>query len=221
MRDTVEEAWSDVVETARRSVADGLVVGRSGNVSARVGDLVLVTPTGVPYDRLGPDDAVAVDLADGRQVRGALRPTSELQMHLAVYRATPARAIVHTHAPHATAVSTLVTELPLIHYMAAALGGQVLVAGYELYGSDALADEVLGALREDRTGCLMRNHGTLTYGDTLDEAYDRTAQLEWMCRVWLLARSAKDAGMPRTLTGRQLDRVTEKLKGYGQQAPPA
>ena len=220
MRDTVEKAWSDVVATARRTVADGLVVGTSGNVSARVGDLVLVTPTGVPYDRLGPDDAVAVDLADGRQVRGTLRPTSELPMHLAVYRATAARAIVHTHAPHATAVSTLVGELPLIHYMAAALGGPVLVAGYALYGSDALAHEVLAALRDGRTGCLMRNHGTLTHGGTLDEAYDRTAQLEWMCRVWLLARPAGAASEPHTLSQQELDQVAEKLRGYGQDAPP-
>ena len=221
MRDAVEKAWSEVVAAARRTVADGLVVGTSGYVSARVGDLVLVTPTGVPYDRLGPDDAVAVDLDSGEQVRGTLRPTSELPMHLAVYRATPARAVVHTHAPHATAVSTLVRELPLIHYMAAALGGQVLVAGYALYGSDELAREVLAALRDGRTGCLMRNHGTLAYGSTLDQAYDRTAQLEWMCRVWLLARSANDAGTPHTLSQRELDRVAEKLRGYGQGTPPA
>ncbi|SEO75620.1 L-fuculose 1-phosphate aldolase [Actinacidiphila rubida] len=221
MRDAVENAWSEVVATARRTVADGLVVGTSGNVSARVGDLVLVTPTGVPYDRLGPDDAVAVDVATGEQVRGTLRPTSELPTHLAVYRATDARAVVHTHAPHATAASTLVTKLPNVHYMAAALGGrggQVLVAGYALYGSDELAREVLKALRDGRTGCLMRNHGTLVHGDTLEQAYDRTAQLEWMCRVWLLARSGD--GVPRTLSHRDMARVADKLEGYGQDAPP-
>ncbi|WNI14969.1 class II aldolase/adducin family protein [Streptomyces sp. ITFR-21] len=209
----MEQAWSDVVETARRSVADGLVVGTSGNVSARVGDLVLITPTGVPYHRLGPDDAVAVDL-DGHQVRGGLRPSSELPTHLAVYRETPARAIVHTHAPYATAVSALVDKLPNIHYAAGAMGGQIHVARYELYGTEELARAVLRALR-DRTGCLMRNHGTLVYGDSLDQAYDHTAQLEWMCRVWLMARSATDTGSPRTLSQRDMSRATEKLKGYG------
>ncbi|MCL2553423.1 MAG: class II aldolase/adducin family protein [Actinomycetia bacterium] len=220
MRDAVQNAWSEVVATARRTVADGLVVGTSGNVSARVGDLVLVTPTGVPYDRLGEDDAVAVDLASGEQVRGTLRPTSELPTHLAVYRATPARAVVHTHAPHATAASALVSKLPNIHYMAAALGGQILCAGYELYGSEELAREVLKALRDGRTACLMRNHGTLAFGDTLDEAYDRTQQLEWMCRVWLLARSVTDAA-PHTLSRGDMNRVAEKYKGYGQYVPPA
>lgn len=213
MQDSLEKAWSDVVDTARRTVADGLVVGTSGNVSARVGDLVLVTPTGVPYDRLGPGDAVVVDL-DGRRVRGELGPTSELPLHLAVYRGTPAGAIVHTHAPHATAVSTLVDRLPNIHYMAAALGGQVHVAAYATYGTDRLAAAVLRALR-DRSGCLMRNHGTLVYADTLAKAYDNTAQLEWMCRVWLLARSATDHA-PHTLSGRELNRVADKLREYGQ-----
>lgn len=213
MRDAMEKAWSELVATARRSVSDGLVVGTSGNVSVRVGDLVLVTPTGVPYDRLGPVDAVAVDL-DGRQVAGRLRPTSELPMHLAVYRGTGARAIVHTHAAHATAVSTLVDELPAIHYMAAAMGGRIRVAGYAPYGTDELAAQVLRALR-DRSACLMRNHGTLVYGATLDQAYDRTAQLEWMCQVWLTARSVPGL-TPALLSDAELDDAGGRLRGYGQ-----
>jgi len=194
-------------------VADGLVVGTSGNVSVRVGDTVLVTPTGVPYDRLTPDDAVGVAL-DGRQVLGALRPTSELPMHLAVYRATAARAVVHTHAVHATAVSTLVPELPLIHYMAAAMGGPVRVAPYATYGTEELAENMLRAL-DGRSACLLQNHGTVAHGRTLTEAYDRTAQLEWMCRVWLTA-SAVPGLAPSLLTPEQVEEVGERLKGYGQ-----
>ncbi|MDX3609370.1 class II aldolase/adducin family protein, partial [Streptomyces sp. FL06-04B] len=185
--ESVRQVWQDVVDTARRSAADGLVVGTSGNVSARVGDLVLVTPSGVPYDRLGPGDAVGVDL-EGRQVLGDLGPTSELPLHLAVYRSTDAAAVVHTHAVHATAVSTLVAEVPLVHYAAAILGGPVRTAAYARYGTPELADAMLEALR-DRTGCLLANHGTVTYGGTLDQAYDRTAQLEWLCRLWLTASS--------------------------------
>ncbi|MEU7595544.1 class II aldolase/adducin family protein [Streptomyces sp. NPDC039022] len=211
--EALDHAWDELVATARRTVADGLVVGTSGNVSVRVGDLVLVTPSGVRYDRLGPGDLTAVDL-EGRQTRGTLRPTSELPMHLAVYRATGATAVVHTHAAHATAVSTLVTELPPVHYMTAALGGPVRVAPYALYGTEELAGNVLAALR-DRTGCLLRNHGTIVYGDTLDEAYDRTAQLEWMCRVWLAAGSLPGR-TPALLTPEQLYAAGERLRGYGQ-----
>ncbi|MER5216045.1 class II aldolase/adducin family protein [Streptomyces sp. NPDC002838] len=207
------DAWEALVATARRTVSDGLVVGTSGNVSVRVGDTVLVTPSGVPYDRLAPDDVTGVDL-DGRQVLGGLVPTSELPMHLAVYRSTDARAVVHTHAVHATAVSTLVPELPAIHYMTVALGGPVRVAPYATYGTDELAENMLHALA-DRSGCLLQNHGTLTYGATLDQAYDRTAQLEWMCRLWLTA-SAVPGLSPTLLSEAQLAEVGERLRGYGQ-----
>ncbi|MFJ8001872.1 class II aldolase/adducin family protein [Streptomyces sp. NPDC096310] len=209
----LERAWAELVDTARRTAAEGLVVGTSGNVSVRVGDLVLVTPSGVPYDRLAPGDAIAVDLA-GRQVLGTLTPTSELPLHLAVYRDTSATAVVHTHAVHATAVSTLVPELPLIHYMAAALGGPVRVAPYALYGSEELARGMCEAL-VDRTACLLRNHGTVAYGDTLAQAYDRTAQLEWMCHLWLTA-SAVPGHRPSLLSEEQVREVGEKLRGYGQ-----
>ncbi|WP_086564950.1 class II aldolase/adducin family protein [Streptomyces africanus] len=206
-------AWEELVTTAIRTVSDGLVVGTSGNVSVRVGDTVLVTPSGVPYDRLQPDDVTGVGL-DGRQVLGTLVPTSELPMHLAVYRTTGARAVVHTHAVHATAVSTLVSELPLIHYMAAALGGPVRVAPYATYGTDELAENMLHALA-DRSGCLLQNHGTVTHGASLDQAYDRTAQLEWMCRLWLTATSVPGLS-PSLLSGEQLAQVQERLRGYGQ-----
>ncbi|MFE1288997.1 class II aldolase/adducin family protein [Streptomyces sp. NPDC058751] len=212
--DALRRAWDELVSTARRTVADGLVVGTSGNVSVRVGDTVLVTPTGVPYDRLTPDDITGVGL-DGRQLLGPLRPTSELPMHLAVYRATEARAVVHTHAPHATAVSLLVPELPLVHYMAAALGGPVRVAPYAAYGTPELAEHTLRALA-GRTACLLRNHGTIAHGASLDQAYDRTAQLEWMCRVWLLSSSVPGL-TPVLLSPDQLEEAGERLRGYGQQ----
>ncbi|MFF4032583.1 class II aldolase/adducin family protein [Streptomyces sviceus] len=209
------DAWGELVDTARRTVTDGLVVGTSGNVSVRVGDTVLVTPSGVPYDRLAPDDVTGVDL-EGRQVLGTLVPTSELPMHLAIYRSTDARAVVHTHAVHATAVSTLVPELPTIHYMAGALGGPVRVAPYATYGTDELAENMLQALA-DRSACLLQNHGTITYGDTLAQAYDRTAQLDWMCHLWLTARAIPGL-TPNLLTEEQLAEAGERLRGYGQRA---
>ncbi|MFF7750195.1 class II aldolase/adducin family protein [Streptomyces sp. NPDC007971] len=216
LRDANEEearVWEEVVATARRTVADGLVVGTSGNVSARAGDVVLVTPSGVPYDRLAPEDITGVDL-DGQRVLGSLVPTSELPMHLSVYRTTDARAVVHTHAVHATAVSLLVTELPPVHYMAAALGGPLRVARYAAYGTDELAENMLRAL-DGRSGCLLQNHGMITYGATLDQAYDRTAQLEWMCRLWLTA-SAVPGLTPSLLTEAQMAEAGTRLKGYGQ-----
>ncbi|WP_353941771.1 class II aldolase/adducin family protein [Streptomyces sp. HUAS MG91] len=217
------QAWEELVATARRTVADGLVVGTSGNVSVRVRDgdrgeeLILVTPSAVPYDRLGPDDLVAVGL-DGTPRAGTLAPTSELPMHLALYRNTTARAVVHTHAVHATAVSTLVPELPPVHYMAAALGGTVRVAPYATYGTEELAENMLDALT-GRTACLLQNHGTVTYGDSLSQAYDRTAQLEWMCRLWLTAHSVPGL-RPSLLSEAQMAEASQRLAGYGRTAPP-
>ncbi|MDT0344855.1 class II aldolase/adducin family protein [Streptomyces litchfieldiae] len=211
-------AWKELIEHARRTVADGLVVGTSGNLSVRLGDTVLVTPSGVPYDLLRPRDLLAVDLA-GRPRAGTLPPTSELPMHLAVYRTTDATAVVHTHAVHATAVSTLVDELPPIHYMTAALGGPVRVAPYAIYGSDELAAHMLTALR-DRTGCLLRNHGTVVHGHSLRQAYDNTAQLEWMCRLWLTA-TANPGRTPTLISEAELTRVGEKLRHYGRHRPAA
>lgn len=206
-------AWESLIATARRTVTDGLVVGTSGNVSVRLADVVLITPTGVPYDRLGPQDVTGVAL-DGTQVLGTLRPTSELPMHLAVYRATDAGAVVHTHAVHATAVSTLVPELPAVHYMTGALGGPVRVAPYATYGTEQLADHILTAL-QDRTACLLQNHGTLAYAPTLDRAFTDTAQLEWMCHLWLTAASVP-GHTPSLLTPDQVREAGDKLKGYGQ-----
>lgn len=204
--------WRQVVDIARRTVRDGLVVGTSGNVSLRLGDVVLVTPSGVPYERLGPNELCAVDLA-GRRLAGPLEPSSELPLHLAVYRATPARALVHTHALHATAVSTLVDEVPPVHYVLAALGGPVRVAPYARYGSEELARAAVRAL-EGRHACLLRNHGTVVLGDDLDQALDRTAQLEWACRLWLTAHSVPGAS-PSLLSPAELAEAAEALRGYG------
>ncbi|MCM2391533.1 class II aldolase/adducin family protein [Streptomyces albipurpureus] len=212
-KESIERVWQDVIATACRTAGAGLVVGTSGNVSARVGSLVVVTPSGVPYEQLTVADVVAVDLA-GQQMVGDLKPTSELPLHLEVYRNSQARAVVHTHAVHATAVSTLVDELPPIHYMTADLGGPVRVAPYALYGTDELARNMRRALA-GRTACLLQNHGTIAHGDTLARAYDRTAQLEWMCQVWLTASSVPGL-RPSLLSSAQLDEVAARLRGYGQ-----
>lgn len=206
-----------VCEYARRMTADGLVVGTSGNVSMRSGELVAATPSGVDYAALEPAQIPVLGL-DGSVVDGALKPTSELPMHLSLYRdavdpdGAAINAVVHTHSAHATAVSTVVREVPPIHYMLAAIGPTVRVADYASFGTDELAAAMLAAI-DGRRGCLLANHGTVTYGDDLAAAYDRARQLEWACRVWLLARSA---GEPDLLPQSEIDNVTRKLRGYGQ-----
>ncbi|WP_214368167.1 class II aldolase/adducin family protein [Pseudonocardia sp. H11422] len=206
------DARAAVIRTALRMTADRLVVGTSGNVSVRHGDLVVVTPSGVDYDRLDLADIPVVDLS-GVVVDGMLAPTSELPMHLAAYRDHGAAAVVHTHSVHATALSLLVDEVPAVHYQLADFGGVVRVADYATFGTDELAANMSAALA-GRTGVILRHHGTLTTGATLAKAYNRAAQLEWLCQVWLTARAA---GEPRSLPAAEIERCVTAFANYGQE----
>jgi L-fuculose-phosphate aldolase len=206
-----------VVEHCRRMVADRLVVGTSGNISARRGDLIAVTPSGLPYDELTPDLVGVHRADDGAPVDAALPPTTELPMHLAAYRVTGASAVVHTHSTAATAVAALVEELPSVHYLVAMFGGPVRVARYATFGTPELAGSMTAALA-GRTGCLLGNHGAITVGDSLPQAYARAQYLEWLCDVWL---RAKAAGEPRLLDAAEIEAVAAKLATYGVTAPAA
>lgn len=205
------EQRREVIAIAQRMVDDRLVVGTSGNVSVRGGDLIAVTPSGVDYDRLRPEAIPLVDL-DGEVVDGELKPTSELPMHLAAYRSHAAGAVVHTHSLHATALSLLRDEVPAVHYQLADFGGPVRVAEYATFGTEALAESVSAALL-DRTGGILRNHGTITIADTLPKAYSRAAQLEWLCQLWL---TAAQVGEPRLLPDGELERCAPLFRAYGQ-----
>ncbi|MEV0701289.1 class II aldolase/adducin family protein [Saccharopolyspora sp. NPDC050389] len=205
------EQRREVIEIARRMMSDRLVVGTSGNVSVRSGDLVAVTPSGVDYDKLTVADIPLVDLT-GKVVEGDLKPTSELPMHLTAYQRHDAGAVVHTHSLNATALSLLRNDVPAVHYQLADFGGAVQVAEYATFGSDRLAETMSKAL-EGRTGCILRNHGTVTIGASLSQAYNRARQLEWLCELWL---TASRVGEPSLLSDAELARCAELFAGYGQ-----
>lgn len=209
------EVRDELVRVCRELTAAGLMPGTSGNVSARDGELIAVSPSGVEYASLTPD-MVGVHRLDGTAVDAPLRPTSELPLHLAVYAAyaaAGAAAIVHTHPVAATAVSTVADELPAVHYQVAMFGGPLPVAPYATYGSDELAANVVAALRE-RTACLMANHGAVVVAPDLRAALTGTRQLEWLCEVYLRALSVP--GAPRLLPADEIALVAGKLASYGQ-----
>lgn len=212
MDSAMTEAARRVVEVCVRMLDEGLVIGTSGNVSVRLGERVLITPTGVDYRRLRPADLPVVDLT-GTRLHGEFAPTSELPLHLAVYAAREdAGAVVHTHALHATAVSTLGDTVPPVHYMLASSGQQVRVAEYATYGTDALAANAVDALAGS-TSCLLANHGTLSIGEDVESAHSKASTLEWCCRLWLTARAA---GTPHLLPADEMAAVASKLRSYGQ-----
>lgn len=201
-----------VAAAARRLAAEGLVLGTSGNVSERDGELVAVTPTGGVLERLTADEIVVVDL-DGAPVDGDLEPTSELGLHLGAYRRYHTGSVVHTHAPFGTALSLVLDELPVIHYGMLALGGEVRVAPYATFGSPELAELTLDAL-DGRAAALMANHGTIAIGADAEAATETSRQLEWACAAYWRAASI---GTPRALTEAQLQDVVDAVaaRGYG------
>jgi len=185
------EPLNELVQYARRLTADGLVVGTAGNISIRLGDEIVITPTSIPYERIERDDLCVLGV-DGRR-----RPSSETRLHTRIYETTDAAAVVHTHSPFATTLACVVDVLPAIHYSIHRFGGDTIpVVEYELFGSQALADRVALAVR-DRRGVLLRNHGAATYGSSLREAYDLTVLLEWLARIYW---QAKQLGEPRLLS---------------------
>jgi L-fuculose-phosphate aldolase len=201
-----------VAEASRRLAAEGLVLGTAGNVSARAGEHVAITPTGAMLAELEPEQVAVVDLG-GEVVDGDYEPTSEIELHLGVYRRFDAGAVVHTHSPMATAIACVLDELPCVHYGMLMLGGAVPVAPYATFGTPELAESVLTAL-EGRTAALMANHGAITQAHDLATAVELALLLEWACTVYWRAQSL---GEPRILDeGQQRDVIeAASRRGYG------
>lgn len=205
---------AQVVEACRFLSRSGLVVGTAGNVSVRVDDHVVISPSGVDYETMSPRDAGIHDL-DGHAVDAVLEPSSELALHLAVYRSSEHSAVVHTHGPASTALSTVVDVVPASHYYSALFGGSVRVAPYATFGTPQLADNVTAALR-DRTAALMGNHGAVLVGAALPKVLGLVPYLEYVCDVHL--RAMATGASVRVLDDDELAEVGRRLSGYGQRA---
>jgi L-fuculose-phosphate aldolase len=210
----VEQARAEVVRYGRRMVADRLVIGSAGNISVRIGDRVVMTPTGVNYDQVTAEGVNVLD-ADGTILAGTGRRSSEWPMHRKIYDLTPASAVVHTHSVFSVAVGTICDEIPAIHYSVLGLGGPtVRVAPYTTFGSDGLAGHVAAAL-DGRFAALLQNHGMIAYGSSLEEAYERAQLVEWLAEVYWRARLA---GTPRILDHTELDAVREQARRHRYQS---
>jgi L-fuculose-phosphate aldolase len=202
-----------VADACRHLSRSGLVVGTAGNVSLRIGDHVVISPSGVDYERLRARDVGVHDLT-GAVVEAELAPSSELPLHLAIYGAFDHKVVVHTHAVASTALSVVVDEVPASHYYTALFGGGVRVAPYATFGSLQLAHNVTAAL-QGRTAVLMGNHGAALVGDDLAKVLGQVAYLEYICDVQLRVFGT---GRPaRLLEAEEIERVRVGLSDYGQQ----
>jgi L-fuculose-phosphate aldolase len=207
-----------LMHVARTTLARGLNVNKSGNVSVRCvrggTEGMLITPTAIAYQDLTEQDLVFVNLRDGRS-SGVRAPSSEWRIHLDILRArNEFGAIVHTHSPSATALSCHGLDLPPFHYMIAVCGGaDVRCAPYATFGTQELSDHALAALA-NRKACLLHSHGSVGCGVDLPDALAVAQELEHLAHIYLLARQL---GEPMHLSPAQMQSVIEKFRtSYGQ-----
>ena len=214
MHDDQHTISQAVIDTARAMSARGLSPGRSGNVSSRFRQGMLITPSGMAYDAITPDDVVAMT-ADGA-TKGNRRPSSEWRFHLAAYQKRPdMQAIVHTHSMHATVLACAHKSIPAFHYMVAAAGGRdIPLVPYATFGTEALSRHVADGVAE-RNACLMANHGQIAMGVTLAAALELAADVEVLAeQYWKVLLLGKAHVLPDA----EMDLVIQRFKSYGQKA---
>ncbi len=207
----------EIVNAARALDASGLNRGSSGNISARLGDALLVTPSGVPASRLEPQMLARMPLdRDDGVYEGPMKPSSEWRFHLDLMRARPEfHALVHTHAPFSTILSIARKPIPAVHYMMAAFGGpEIRCSGYATYGTAALSAEVVAAM-EGRAGCLMANHGMIVGGPNLTRATWLAHELEALAHQYY---HVLHIGGGHILTEAELADTARGFASYGVQA---
>lgn len=206
----LEQERQAVVDACHTMQDQGLTVGTAGNVSIRVDDLVVISPSAVPYDELTAAD-IGVHRLDGSPVEARYKPSSELPLHLSVYHSSDVVAITHNHTPASTALGLVVDEVPCSHYYSAMFEGTVRVAAYAEFGTDGLALNVMDALR-DRHAALMANHGAITTGPSIDKALSLLPYLEYICEVHLRAMST--GRTIKILDDQQMADAVQGVAGY-------
>ena len=208
-----------VIDAALALNSSGLSAGTSGNVSARVeaGGGFLITPSGVKYDHLRPEDVVFVDM--GGTSHGRLKPSSEWMFHRDIYRERgPAKAIVHAHPPYCTALACVGRGIPAFHYMVAAAGGKdIRCAPYHIYGSAELSRAALEAL-QGRRACLLAHHGLIAFSETPDKALRLAVEVEDLARQYAIVLQL---GEPDLLSEADMEAVLHKFWSYGDNAQKA
>jgi L-fuculose-phosphate aldolase len=205
----------EIIATALEMSRSGLSPGRSGNVSCRFKDGMLITPSGRRYDETASDDIVFV-AGDGSVSKRQMKPSSEWHFHLAVYHERPdAEAVVHAHSTHATVLACAHKPIPAFHYMVGVAGGDdIPCAPYATFGSEELARHVATALK-DRDACLLANHGQIALGPTLANALELAFEVESLAEQYYKVLAL---GAVHLLDDAEMKRVVEKFKHYGRKA---
>ena len=208
------EERKEIVEYGRQLVTSKLTKGTGGNLSIfnREEGLMAISPSGIDYFDIRPEDVVVVDL-DGKIIDGDRKPSSELDMHLIFYqKRKDIDAIIHTHTVFATTISCLNITLPPVHYMIALAGPDVRCAKYATYGTKELAENAFEAM-VDRKAVLLANHGLLAGAKDLANAFNITEEIEYCAELYYRAKSI---GQPVILPEDEMKTMLKKFKNYGQ-----
>ena len=198
-----------------KMITTGLVKGTGGNISLCNEDksLLAISPSGVAYENISPEDVVVVDMA-GTVVDGHLKPSSEMAFHLALIKHRPdIKAVVHTHSEYATVLASLRWELPAVHYLLGSAGGSVPLAPYATFGTQDLAENICNAIG-DRNAVLMANHGVAAVGKNLRKAFSTAELVEYVAKIYLISKSV---GSPVNLSEEEIQDVIRRSAGYGEQ----
>jgi L-fuculose-phosphate aldolase len=218
MDEQEREARQAIIDKCRWMNASGLNQGTSGNISARFGERMLITPSAIPYDDMTPEMIASMPI-EGRYGAwdGPLQPSTEWRFHLDIMVARPeVGAVVHTHSTFATVLAIARREIPACHYMIAAFGGNtVRCADYARYGTKELSENALAAL-EGRTACLLANHGMIATGPTLAKAMWAAVELETIAKQYYYALALGNIAI---LSGEQIMETQEGFATYGLQDP--
>ncbi|UCH73738.1 MAG: class II aldolase/adducin family protein [Rhodospirillales bacterium] len=200
-----------LIETCRAMNGLGLNQGTAGNASARVPEGLLITPSGLAYERMKPDDIVVIDA--GGRAHGARPPSSEWRFHFDILRQrAEVGAVLHAHPPFCTALACLGRDIPAFHYMVAVAGGDsIRCAPYATFGTQALSDHALEAL-EGRLACLLANHGMICVAAGLDAALDLAVEVETLAQQYW---RALQVGAPQLLSADEMRTVLRKFQSYG------
>jgi L-fuculose-phosphate aldolase len=200
-----------IVDACRRMNALGINQGTSGNISVRHGDGLLITPTGVPYEAMTPDQIVFMEMNGSHA--GDRRPSSEWRFHLDIMRSrNEVEAVVHAHPTYCTILAIMGLEIPPIHYMIAVAGGDsIRCSPYATYGTPELSQHALTAL-EGRFACLLGHHGMIAIGSSLAKAMWLAVEVETLARQY---HGCLQIGQPVLLPKDEIERVRVKMAGYG------
>ncbi|MBN2034801.1 MAG: class II aldolase/adducin family protein [Deltaproteobacteria bacterium] len=203
---------NDIVRFGQKLVNSGLTVATGGNLSVadRRQGLIVISPSAVDYSGIKPSNVVALTM-EGEKVEGRGKPSSELPLHLALYRKRgDIQAVVHTHSVYATTVASLGWEIPFFHYLVGFSGKKVPLARYATFGSEELALNVAQAI-EQHNAVLMENHGVVAVGATLAAAFSVAEIVEYLARIYC---QVKGLGTPAILSEEEMEKVIKKLKAY-------